>query len=64
MISGVTDSKAVTGNKSSIMSGNASSIVVIVTGIATGLVTTVLLICLLVTYRKRVSLLRPLLHLH
>ena len=54
IISGVTDSKAVTGNKSSILSGNAGSIVVIVTGIATGLVTTVLLICLLVAYRKRV----------
>ena len=49
--SGVTDSKAVKGSQNS-MSGATTSIVVIVTGVATGLVSTVLLICLLVAYRS------------
>jgi len=49
--SGVTDSKAVKGSQNS-MSGATTSIVVIITGVATGLVSTVLLICL-VAYGKK-----------
>ena len=57
-ISGVTDSKAVKGSMSGLdFGGSASSIVVIVTGVAAGLVFTVLLVCLFVTCKKRVSIL-------
>jgi hypothetical protein len=51
----VTDSKAVTGSKSGFdLGGSAGSIVVIVTGVAAGIVFTVLLVCLFVTCRRRV----------
>ena len=55
---GVTDSKAVKGSKSVLDWSDASSpssIVVIVTGIAAGLIFTVLLVCLFVTCRRKVS---------
>jgi hypothetical protein len=52
----VTDSKAVTGSKSGFdFGGSAGSIVVIVTGVAAGIVFTVLLVCLFVTCRRKVS---------
>ena len=56
-ISGVTDSKAVTGSKSGFdFGGSAGSIVVIVTGVLAGIVFTVLLVCLFVTCRRKVRL--------
>ena len=58
IVIGVTDSKAVKGSKSMLdWTADASSttpIVVIVTGIAAGLVFTVLLVCLFVTCRRKV----------
>lgn len=54
MPEGVTDSKAVTGSKSTLdLSGASSSLVVIVTGVACGVIFTVLVVCLLVTCRQR-----------
>ena len=54
----MTDSKAVKGSMSGLdFGGSASSIVVIVTGVAAGLVFTVLLVCLFVTCKKRVRIL-------
>ena len=58
LLLGVTDSKAVKGSKSVLDWSDASSpssIVVIVTGIAAGLIFTVLLVCLFVTCRRKVS---------
>lgn len=54
-VEGVTDSKAVTGSKSmlDLSAASTSSIVVIVTGVATGIVFTVLLVCLFVTCRRK-----------
>ena len=62
---GVTDSKAVKGSSKSMLdwssysetAGSPSHILVIVSGIAAGLVLTVLLVCLFVTCRRKVSLL-------
>ena len=60
MVSGVTDSKAVTGSKTGFDFGGsaAGSIVVIVTGVAAGIVFTVLLVCLFVTCKRKVSVTR------
>ena len=59
-MAGVTDSKAVKGSKSMLdwtdASSSTSSIVVIVTGIAAGIVFTILLVCLFVTCRRKVCL--------
>ena len=55
----MTDSKAVTGSKSesgSMFASPSSSVVVIVTGVACGIVFTVLVVFLLVTCRKRVKI--------
>lgn len=54
---GVTDSKAVTGSKSTLDLSSAystSSIVVIVVGVVCGIILTSLIICLLVTCQKKV----------
>ena len=60
LVSGVTDSKAVTGSKTGFDFGGsaAGSIVVIVTGVAAGIVFTVLLVCLFVTCKRKVSVTR------
>lgn len=52
---GVTDSKAVTGSKSTLdlSVSSSSSLVVIVTGIACGIVLTVLIVCLLITCQRK-----------
>ena len=58
-VAGVTDSKAVKGSTSMLdwtdASSSTSSIVVIVTGIAAGIVFTILLVCLFVTCRRKVN---------
>ena len=52
---GVTDSKAVTGSKSTLdITPSTSSLVVIITGVSTGIVFTVLLVCLFVTCKRKV----------
>ena len=52
---GVTDSKAVTGSKSTLdITTPTNSLVVIITGVATGVVFTVLVVCLFVTCKKKV----------
>ena len=55
IILGVTDSKAVTGSKSTLdITPSTSSLVVIITGVSTGIVFTVLLVCLFVTCKRKV----------
>ena len=54
-VSGVTDSKAVTGSKSTLdITPSTNSLVVIVTGVSTGIVFTILVVCLFVTCRRKV----------
>ena len=56
-ILGVTDSKAVTGSKSTLdITSSTSSLVVIITGVATGVVFTILVVCLFVTCKRKVSI--------
>ena len=56
---GVTDSKAVTGSKSTLdlssSSSGTASAVVIAAGVACGIVLTAVVVCFLVTCQKRVS---------
>ena len=55
IFTGVTDSKAVTGSKSTLdITPSTSSLVVIITGVSTGIVFTVLLVCLFVTCKRKV----------
>ena len=56
IFSGVTDSKAVTGSKSTLdITPSTNSLVVIITGVSTGIVFTILVVCLFVTCRRKVS---------
>ena len=51
----MTDSKAVTGSKSTLdITPSTNSLVVIVTGVSTGIVFTILVVCLFVTCRRKV----------